>query len=148
METRIRADEVIQVLPGLDGTDFPVNETTRRSAPQSEAVEKSEDHEVERSGQQEDLSRGERESEQGNRQDEGLQEKDAERRGQVREMNVLRPPEGKDRNHREHEREDRFGREENVLDGHHWGPPPTVKGPGVKDSGLILRVSCGGGPQR
>src|SRR5438445_12674960 len=124
METRILADEVIQVLPGLDGQDLPGHETTRRSEWQSEAVEQREDHEVERYGQQEDLSRGEREREQGDRQDEGLQEKDAEGRGQVREMHVLRPPEGKDRNHREHEREDRFGREENVLDGHHWGPPP------------------------
>src|SRR2546426_2248848 len=119
METRILADEVIQVLPGLDGQDLPVHETTRRSAPQSEAVEQSEDHEVERSGQQEDLSRGEREREQGNRQHEGLQEKDAEGRGQARDMHVLRPPESKDPYHRQYEREDRFGREENVLDGHH-----------------------------
>src|SRR6266705_6927584 len=114
METRILSDEVIQVLPGLDGQDLPVHETTRRSAPQSEAVEQGEDYEVERSGQQEDLSRGEREREQGDRQHEGLQEKDAERDGQVREVHVLRPSEREDRNHREHEREDRFGREENV----------------------------------
>src|SRR5206468_11756389 len=86
METRILADEVIQVLPGLDGQDLPVHETTRRSAPQREAVEQGEDHEVQRSGQQEDLPRGEREREQGDRQHEGLQEKDAERGREVREI--------------------------------------------------------------
>src|SRR5216117_4262847 len=119
METRIFSDEVIQVLPGLDGQDLPVHETTRRSAPQREPVEQGEDHEVEGPGQEEELPERERNHEQENREQEALQEKDAERRGQVREVRVLRPPQREDGNDRQGEGEDRFSREENVLNGPH-----------------------------
>src|SRR3989442_2489403 len=123
METRILADEVIQVLPGLDSQDLPVHETTRRLAPQSESVEEREDHEVEGSRQEEDLTGGELESEQRNRQEEGLQEEDAEGRRQKGKLHIPRPPEREDGNDRQHEGEDRFGREQDVLDRHHGDRP-------------------------
>src|SRR5437667_12750085 len=92
METRIFSDEVIQVLPGLDGQDLPVHETTRRSAPQREPVEQGEDHEVEGPGQEEELPERERNHEQEDREQEGLQEKDAKSSGQVRKVRDRLPP--------------------------------------------------------
>src|SRR3989442_8110466 len=109
METRILADEVIQVLPGLNGQDLPVHETTRRLAPQSESVEEREDHEVEGSRQEEDLTGGDLESEQRNRQQRGLQEEDAQSRRPKGKLPIPPPPAREDGNDRQNAAENRFG---------------------------------------
>ena len=65
------------------------------------------------------MTGGEREREQRDGQEEGLQEEHAEGRRQEGKLHVLRPAEGEDRDDRQDEGEDRFGREQDVLDAHH-----------------------------
>src|SRR2546428_5725112 len=97
-------------------------EAKRRSPPQREPVEQTEDHEVEGAGEHEDppvLLEGERGGEEGDRQDDALDEEDAERRRQEEEVRVPRPTEREDGDDRQCEREHGHGGEDHIFDGHH-----------------------------
>src|SRR5947208_6206640 len=90
-----------------------------RSTPQGEPVEEGEDHEVEGTGQDERLPKDDRRRKEENRQDQALQEEDAEGAREEHEVSIARSPECDHGDESQGEREDGDGWKQDIANGHH-----------------------------
>src|SRR2546430_12946321 len=86
-----------------------------RSTPQREPIEEGEDHEVEGTGQDERLPKVDRRRKEENRQDQALQEEDAEGAGEEHKVSVAGSPECDHGDESQGEREDGDGCKQDVL---------------------------------
>src|SRR5437879_10264501 len=90
-----------------------------RSTPQREPVEEGEDHEIEGTGQDERLPKVDRRRKEENRQDQALQEEDAEGAREEHEVSIAGSPECDHGDESQGEREDGEDRKSTRLNSSH-----------------------------